>query len=230
MNQSELIIETQTPRNFAIISSSDVGIFKTPDELFSSLVYRRSRFCNVYAHDNLNVLSCLVRQYYPSFFYVNNTYPHSPLQLPATNSFYALQSPETLTKRSSMSNKPAIFNQQSNIANISYSYWGISALNGFCVCNCLEDMIGCMTDSSFLIAPWAQFFEDINAAYNGARDNYISRFYRRYESRYELLTLPSITDPLKNPIYIDLAFEERENRWKEHDSFTQLNVLYKLGF
>lgn len=229
MNQSELIIEAQAPRNFAIISSWDVGIFKTPDKLFSSLVYRKGMFCNVYAHEDLNILSCLVRQYYPSFFYANNTYPQSPLQLPATTSFYALQSPETLDTSNTVSNNTPI-PIQSSITPINHGYWSISALNGFCVCNSLEELINCLADSSFLMAPWAQYFNDINVAYNEARNNYISRFYRHYESRYEVLNLPITTDPSKNPIYIDPAFQERENRWREQDSFSQLNDLYKLGF
>ena len=228
MNQS-VSIEVQNPRNFALLTNSEVGIFETINDLYVALVNRKGLLCNVYALEDLNVLTCLVRQYYPSYFYTNNTCPQSPLQLPATNSFYALHSPETLTDSSTVNNTAPI-PIQSNIATTNHGHWAISGLNGFCVCNSLEQLVTAIADPSFLVAPRAQYCgDDLGIAYIEASNDYISRFYLHYDSRYESISLPSIANPLHSPVYIDSAFQAREKRWNEQNTFSELSVLYKLG-
>lgn len=230
MKRSEETIEVQEPRVFALYSSSEVGIFPTPYQLLVGLSRRKDFFCELIAHNNIAELNFIVQQYYPSYFLQNNSFPHVPLQLPQNTSFYAVQYTEALPIHQGSSNYvPSCTQPNLTTFNFDCGYWGINALNGFCVLNSVNLMIAWMADLSALVAPWAKSFTDIQTAYTWARNEYSNRFYKRYESRNELIDLPGAFDP-NNLIFIDQYFGEREKRWKEQDSLSRFVNLYQAGF
>lgn len=220
--------DIQIPRNFAVISLFEAGICQTPDELYSALEYRKSWLCDVFAYEELTLLSCLVRQYYPSNFYRNTTYPSSPLQLPAKDTFYALQIADPLTITPTNDHLPNTV-QNAVPSTCIPCFWGVNGLNGYCICNNVSELIGTLADPAFLVFPWAKCFVSANQAYFWARGQYTFRFFQRYDVTQESFKLPISTNPLEAPFFIDPCFEEREAHLKA-SSNSLLNELHIMGF
>ncbi len=212
-----------------MITSQEVAILKTNEELYRALWHRHGICCHVYAHEDINLLNFLIRQKYPAYFYQNNGYPHSPMSLPTSSAYYALRTPEivTATKGSDIT---CCVPLQSSLAIGDNSIWGISALNGFYICQNVVELINALADPSFLVAPWAISYPTPVSAWMEAQNNYVERFFRHFNTLEDRINLPAKLDMAKFPGYLDPAFDEREKRWIENNSFELFHDLYRLGF
>ena len=231
-NQLNQSIELQEPRNFALIGEQGAAIFKTPEELYHALPFCKSFCCNVFAHEDLKFLMFMVHQYHPYYTFTNNEANLSPLKLPASACYFALQNQELLEADQNNPQRDLCVNQINLSPLVSHpSYWGVTGSNGFCIVHSSEQLISAVSDPSFLVAPHAHcFFSNMDEAYKWALKNYVWRFYHRYPATQEIISLPINCNPVKQPVYIDPTFEEREERCRNNNSFEYFNDLYKLGF
>ncbi|HWR42268.1 hypothetical protein [Sporomusa sp.] len=231
-NQANQSIEVQKSRNFALIGEQGAAIFKTPEELYHALPFCKSVCCNVFAHEELQLLMFIVHQYHPYYTFIDDKANLSPLKIPASACYFAVQNQELLEADRNNSQGDLCVNQTNVSPLVGYpSFWGVTGLNGFCIVNGSEQLIAAVSDPSFLVAPHACcFFSDINGAYHWARHDYIRRFYRHYPATQEMISLPFNCNPENQPVYIDPAFQEREERWRNNNSFECFNDLYKFGF
>ncbi len=231
MTQDSSVVEIQTARKFAVIGNCDVAILATAQDLYTALYYRKSHLCNVYAHEDLTFLCFLARQSYPSLFFRNHNAPHSPLQLPTANEHYALQDTPVLTlPPSSELQLPISVQIAPPAVEIIPCYWGISGLNGFCTCNNLADLCSIMHDPLFLTGPWARCFYSEQEAYIWAKNSYVERFYRHYDSTLETITLPHEIDSKASPAFFDRMFQSREDRLAQNSSRQHFTTLSELAF
>ena len=208
-------VTVQQPRKFLLYSPTHVALCKTPQDLYWALQNGISPHSTILADESLQLLNFIAQQFHPSVFYQNHCAPHTPLSLPAAPQAYALYQPPIIDAGSPI--LPAV---------ASPSWGAISGLNGFYTCNNLNDFIGAMADPSFLTAPRGEFVFTENEAYRIAKNAYVSRFYRHYDSRFEALSLPAN----HTPYYIDPNFTAREERWVANNSSERFNAVNRLCF
>lgn len=214
-------VTLQQPRKFLLYSPTHVALCQSDQDLYWALKDGIRPHSTVLADESLELLNFIAQQHHPSVFYQNYSAPHTPLRLPAAPQAYALHlSP--FIQVGSPAEAPF-----TSLPVVAAPSWGaISGLNGFYTCNNLNDFIGAMKEPSFLIAPRGEFFFTENEAYRSAKNAYISRFYRHYDSRFEVISLP----PKYTPYYIDPHFTDREERWTANNSHERFNAVNRLCF
>ena len=208
------------PRKFLLYSPTHVALCQTPQDLYWALQYGISPHSTILADESLQLLNCIAQQSHPSVFYRNYSAPHTPLSLPAAPQAYALYQPPIID-----AGRPE--ESFTSLAAVATPSWGaISGLNGFYICNNLADFVGAMDDASFLSAPCGHFHATESEAYTAARNSYISRFYKHYDSRLEAISLPANY----TRYYLDPNFTAREERWAANNSFEKFDAINRLCF
>lgn len=215
-------VEAYQPRKFLIYSPLQVALCLNPQDLHwilqDSLLHR----CTVLADESLELLSFVAQQYHPSVFYQNYSAPHTPLSLPAAAQSYALHLSAIIETDNLVTEE-----KFTSLQSVTTPFWAaISGLNGFYVCCNLMDFIGAMADPSFLTAPRGDFYLTEADAYQNAKNSYVSRFYRHYDSRFEAIALPANY----TQCYLDPNFTAREERWAANNSFEKFNAVNRSCF
>lgn len=228
MTSNDSDVEVQANRKFLLISSREVALFQTYGDLYSALLQREDPWCHIYAHDDLSVLHFLVQQKYPAYFFQNNAYPNTPLALPMAPTYFALQMPPVV---SAVGGSVELIQTEAQLPCVNDGLvWAVSALNGFCICHNIDQLVPLLADPTFLIAPWGIACPTQTDALNTAREYYIARFFRHFQSTSERITLPIIPHPDEFSHYIDSAYAERDSRWRENNSFDGFREYYRLAY
>ncbi len=209
-------VTVQQPRKFLLFSPTHVALCQNPQDLYLAHQNGISPHSTILADESLELLNFIAQQSHPSVFYQNFSAPHTPLSLPAAPQAYALYQPPIIDA-GSPTFLPAV---------ASPSWGAISGLNGFYICNNLADFVGAMDDPSFLTAPRGEFYLTETDAYLNAKNAYVSRFYRHYDSRFEAIALPANY----TQCYLDPNFTAREERWAANNSFEKFDAVNRLCF
>lgn len=216
--------------SYALISTDNIAICKSPDKLYHALNTRKNYYCEVYAMEDTTLLQNLVHQKAPEHYYCNNAGEGNiAIQLPAisenANCYYCLQNNSTLidgTIIHPQHNYPILVTSPQFIDT---GFWAISGLNGYYTSNSINSLINVLM-SDTLDTPVARWFPDSNQATWAGRQDYVKRFYQHYSATVENILLPA---PLTLS-YFDQLFEQREERLKSNKtSYEFLAKLYNLG-
>lgn len=196
---------------YVIISSTTVQIINEPQILFNQLYYHRNEaYIEVFAVDNEDEATIFVIQrygylYHTSCGYTNRQFPSLPLA-----GSYMINTNVDITPRWI----PVPSNNYEKIFAISY-------INGFGTENNLSDLVYLLMDPD-VVYPHVFFCWNFDYAIRYAFNEYIHRFYSRYDARKNKISYPSKQLILKSRFF-DPYFMEREKQIKEiHDPLWRL--------
>ena len=215
-------VTLQQPRKFLLYSPTHVALCQSDQDLYWALQDGIRPHSTVLADESLELLNFIAQQHHPSVFYQNYSAPHTPLSLPAAPQPYALHLSPIIE-----ANSPVLAESYTSFPVVATPFWGaISGLNGFYVASNLNEFVGAMADPSFLTAPRGEFCCTETDAYTLAKNMYISRFFRHYDSRFEAIALPANY----TQCYLDPNFTAREERWAANNSHERFNAVNRLCF
>lgn len=223
----QTIVERVSPTlNFAMITPQNIAVLETAEELWRALVYRKRFECLIFASSDKNVLCRLVGQKYVPFYYKNILVEGAVARLGVPvdcSTYYALE----------YDYQEADFIKNINFNSIARSYvtptsydsgsWAVSGLNGFCTAKDIVEVISILK-SNILKAPIAIWCEDFSMGVIKAREDYVKRFYQRYDFRYESFSWI----PIDEVCYIDELYDQREQRRQKNKA--GLTDLHEKGF
>lgn len=195
---------------YLIIGRMNLCFCDTVQHLGQALYYRNEAECRVVVSDDWDSLLGASRIGYQRLLdcSTDKSIPHIALPSVVTEPLF-------LEYASAGTLMPVKY---TNVGEIGV--WGISALNGYCIAKSIEEFCQ-IIDGNEMVYPIAQWFSDIQEAVMASRNNYVRRFYTRYNPQIEQTNMPQQYLEYFN----DPFFSEREKRREMQRESLQRIVL-----
>lgn len=208
---------------------SAISVTNDPQKLFTVLWYRTVDYCEVYSFETSEEAHTYALQ--RNCYYGYGWGAKGPMKLPLSGEYF-LQNPDLgmtlpMIAEYNKYEKTALYTVPSSLGNSLHQQrtelWAVDFMNGFAVLDDLNVLVNILEDEKYLYVH-AQWSSDcIERVLERARNNYIRRFYMRYDAKIEQLILPK--DP-KTTLFIDPYFQEREERYNQNKV---MRILHSYG-